>query len=98
PAHRRAVDVRALDAERLDERRGVVGPHLEVVLLLWLLGLPVAALVVVDAAEVLAEDRRGRPEVEVPEAGAVDLDHRLAFTTYLMPQVRTANFNEFAHR
>ena len=34
----------------------------------------------------------------LPEARAVDLDHRLAFTTYLMPQVDTTNFNEFAHR
>jgi hypothetical protein len=98
-AHRRPVDVGLADPERVEHADGVVRPELEVVGLLGLLGLPVAPLVVVDAAELLGEDRRDRAEVEVPEAGAVDLQDGLPVAGDLVPEPRSADLDVIArHR
>jgi pimeloyl-ACP methyl ester carboxylesterase len=98
-AHRRAVDVGLADPERVEHADRVVGPELEVVGLLGLLGLPVAPLVVVDAAELLGEDRRDRAEVEVPEPRAVDLQDGLPVPRDLVPEPRPADLDVIArHR
>src|SRR5690348_9882223 len=88
--------MRLADAERIEQPDRVVGPHLEVVVLLGLVGLPVAAHVVVDTAELAAEQRRHRSEVEVAEARAVDLDDRLALAGDLVPQARPVHLDEIA--
>jgi hypothetical protein len=87
PAHRGAVDVRLAKIERVEQPGGVVGPDLHVVALHGPVRLPVAAHVVVDDLEVLGEAGRRGSEVEVPEAGAVDLEHRLALARDLVPEL-----------
>src|SRR5213082_1927068 len=76
------------DFQRVEYAHRVIGPHLEVIALLGLLGLPVAALVVVDAAKLAAEQRRHRREVKVPKAGPMDLQHRLTLAADLVPEPR----------
>src|SRR5947209_7933538 len=86
--------MRRADPERIEHPHRVVGPHLEVIVLLGLLGLAVAALVVVDTAELAAEQRGHRAEVEVTEAGSVDLQDRLTLASDLVPQTRAIDVNE----
>ena len=58
--------MRALDPERVEHPDAVVGPDLEVVVLLGLLGLPVAALVVVDAPELALSSGVAGPKLKWP--------------------------------
>jgi hypothetical protein len=87
------MDMRALDLESVHEPRDVVGPDLHVVVLPGPVRLAVAAHVVVDDAEVPRELRRCQIEVEVPEAGPVDLDDRLAFAGDAIPEVDPVDFD-----
>ncbi len=87
PAHRRAVNVRLGDVERVEQAGDVVRPHLHVVVLDRPVRPAVAAHVEVDDPEALRELRcRGR-EVEVPESRPVDLHDGLALTRDLVPEV-----------
>jgi hypothetical protein len=63
----------------------VVGPNLHVVMLKWPFRLAVSAHVEIDAAESLRQDRRCSGEIKVSEARAVDLNHGLAVTGFLVP-------------
>ena len=86
-----------LEPERVDQAGDVVGPDLHVVGLYRPVGLPVAAHVVVDHRELLRELGCRRREVEVAEAGAVDLDDRRAVPGDLVPEVDAANRDHASH-
>ncbi len=87
-----------LDLERVQEPGEVVRPDLHVVVLHRPVGLPVAAHVVVDHPEVLREGRRGEVEVEVPEARAVDLGHRLPLAGDAVPELDAVDLDPALHR
>jgi hypothetical protein len=83
----------ALDSKCVEHPDAVVGPDIQVVVLIRFVRLPVTALIVIDATELCAEDRCGRGEVEVPKAGSVYLEHRLSVATDLVPQLDATNFD-----
>ena len=85
--HRGAVDVRRLDVEDVHQPGDVVCPDLHVVVLEWPVGGAVAAQVEVHHPEALGQLGCRWREVEVPEACAVDLQHRLAFPRDVVPEV-----------
>ena len=84
----------ALDLQRVHEAGHVVGPDFHVVGLDGLVGLPVAAHVEVDAAEVPGRDRSRGGEVEVAEARAVDVNHGRAFPRRLVPELDAVDLRE----
>lgn len=67
----------AVERDRVEQRRGVVGPALDRVLLAWVVGSAVAARVEGEELEALPEPVVYEPEVVAAEEAAAELqDHR----------------------
>ena len=86
------------DLERVQQPGDVVGPDLHVVVLHRPVGLAVAAQVEVDHLEVLRQLGCRRREVEVAEAGAVDLHDGLALARDLVPELDAVDLAFAFHR
>ena len=83
------MNVGRIQAEMVHQSRDIVGPDFHIVLLQWSFGLPVAAHIEIDAAKCLREDRRGCGKIEMSEAGTMNLDNRIAFAGFLIPDTDT---------